>query len=102
MPSPPTNVNATVDTQITIKVTWSAPVKPNGPISDLRYMVKYSTQINNLYQVFNKTVKVEQNTDSRYNYNLTGLQPGHTYQIKVCQLDTPTKSRCVNFKHQPN
>uniref|UniRef100_A0A8W8J0U6 Tyrosine-protein kinase receptor n=1 Tax=Magallana gigas TaxID=29159 RepID=A0A8W8J0U6_MAGGI len=83
VPSPPTNVNATVDTQITIKVTWSAPVKPNGPISDLRYMVKYSTQINNLYQVFNKTVKVEQNTDSRYNYNLTGLQPGHTYQIKV-------------------
>lgn len=83
VPSPPTNVNAMVGTQITVKVTWSAPVKPNGPVSDLRYMVKYSTQINNLYQVFNKTVKVEQDLDSRYNYNLTGLQPGHTYQIKM-------------------
>ncbi|XP_048766735.2 proto-oncogene tyrosine-protein kinase ROS-like isoform X2 [Ostrea edulis] len=83
VPSSPTNVNATVDTPITIKVSWSAPVSPNGPIEELKYMVKYSTQINSVHQVFNKTVKVEPDMDRRYVYNLTGLQPGRSYIIKV-------------------
>nr|XP_022292756.1 proto-oncogene tyrosine-protein kinase ROS-like isoform X1 [Crassostrea virginica] len=83
VPSPPTNVNVTVDTPITVKVFWSPPVNPNGPAEQLRYMVKYSTQINNLHQVFNKTVKVVADSDRMYHYNLTNLQPGHTYQIRV-------------------
>lgn len=62
-----------------IKVIWLVLVKFNGLISDLRYMVKYFTQINNLYQVFNKIVKVEQNIDFGYNYNLIGLQFGYIY-----------------------
>lgn len=86
VPSPPTNVNVTVDTPITVKVFWSPPVNPNGPAEQLRYMVKYSTQINNLHQVFNKTVKVVADSDRMYHYNLTNLQPGHTYQIKVCTM----------------
>ncbi|XP_061176227.1 proto-oncogene tyrosine-protein kinase ROS-like isoform X2 [Saccostrea echinata] len=83
VPSPPIQVNATVDTPITIKVSWSAPVSPNGPVEDLKYMVKYSTQINNQHQVVNRTVKVDPDADQRYSYNLTGLQPGHNYEIKV-------------------
>ena len=43
VPSPVMNVTASARTPTEVKVTWRSPDQPNGPVTDLLYVVDWQT-----------------------------------------------------------
>ena len=79
VPSPVTNVTASVRTPTAVNVTWRSPDQPNGPVTDLRYIVDWQT-VNKDGSQSNGQVDVVR---GMYSVLLKNLRSSQRYQLKV-------------------
>ena len=77
-PSPPRDLTITRVFQQGIELNWLPPRETNGDIQ--HYIIKYTTQ--------DGTEQEISTTDNTNYYNLTGLERGQTYNIKMVAVNS--------------
>ncbi|KAL5011108.1 hypothetical protein ScPMuIL_013413 [Solemya velum] len=89
VPSPVEIVHTTVQTLNEVRLFWHSPLKPNGPIENITYIVKWWTTTADGFHLEGQTNPGEvEPIKSMMSATISNLMPNHLYRLKVLSYES--------------